>query len=175
MNFSALLSLLLLFTPVKKDIPVSIYDFKMAAFKGAEIDLSAYKGKKMLIVNVPCTSVNDPQYAELERLSKKYKGKLVVIGVLADDYNIAPGSKAGDHHALHYNVTFPLADKVQVAGKDIDPLFRWLAEKKYNNFRENHVKWNFQKYLINEEGKLIGIFDPKVKPLSSQITGAIEK
>ena len=175
MNLGAFIGLLLLFTPVKEDIPSSVYDFKIEAFKGAEIDLADFKGKKILIVNTPCTSLNDPQYAELEALSKKYSGKLVVIGVLSADYNIAPGTKPVDYHKMRYKVSFPLADKQEVAGKEISPLFQWLAEKKYNNFKENHVKWNFQKYLINEEGKLIAVFDPKVKPLSRQVTNAIEQ
>lgn len=177
MNPSLWLSLLLFFTPVKKDIPASVYDIKIAAFKGNEIDLAAYKGKKILIVNAPAMSVDDEQYAELETLYKKYSDKLVVIGVLADDFNIAPGTKVRgvDYHKNRYRVTFPLGDKASVRAPDMAPVFEWLTEKKYNNFKDSHVKWNFQKYLVNEQGELVAVFDPKVRPLSHEVTAAIEK
>lgn len=176
MKLSLLFNLLLFFAPLKKEIPASIYDIKVAAFKGGEIDMAAYKGKKILVVNAPCMSPYDPQYRELEALSKKYSGKLVVVALLADDFNIAPGSKqGGDYHKTNYKVSFPLGEKVSVRSPDMSPLFQWLTEKKYNNFKDSHVKWNFQKYLVNEKGDLVAVFDPKIKPLSQQVTDAIEK
>lgn len=177
MNLTFLYSLLLLLSPITRDISPSIYDIQIEALKGAPIDLSAYKGKKILIVNAPCMTPDDPQYAGLQQLSNKYSGKLVVIGVLTDNFDIAPGTRTNgyDYHKTQYKVTFPLGDKVSVRGETMAPIFQWLTTKRYNNFSDNKVKWNFQKYLINEQGELIAVFDPKVKPLSAEVIAAIEQ
>ncbi len=176
MKHNLLLLLLLCFALHSKATPTSIYDFKIAAFKGADIDLSIYKGKKVLIVNAPCMSVDDIQYRELEALYQKYKGKLVVIGILTYDFNIEPGTKMNrDYRKNEYKVTFPLSTRVQISGPEQTPIFQWLTQKKLNSFRDYPVKWNFQKYLLDENGKLIAIFDPKVRPLSREIATAIEK
>lgn len=178
MNLSFLFSLLLFFAPAKKeDVPASIYDIQVPALKGGDIDLSAYKGKKMLIVNTPCMTPDDPQYAALQQLSSRYAGKLVVIGVLADNFDLAPGTKIRgyDYHKTHYKVSFPLGDKVSVRGETMAPVFKWLTMKKYNNMKDNNVKWNFQKYLVDENGNLVAVFDPKVKPMSQEVIAAVEK
>ena len=176
MKRNLLLFLFLCFALHSSATPTSVYDFKIAAFKGADIDLSAYRGKKVLIVNAPCMSVDDIQYRELEALYQQYKGKLVVIGILTYDFNIAPGTKMDrDYHKMDYKVTFPLSTRVQVSGPEQAPLFQWLTHKELNKFKDSYVKWNFQKYLLDENGKLIAVFDPKVRPLSKQVTGAIEQ
>lgn len=172
-----LFNLLLLFSPGATDIPSSIYDFKVASINGGnEIDLSAYKGKKILIVNVPSQLVTDRQYAELNELQKKYQDKLVVIGFLADEFGIAPGSK--QRHADYrtdYNVSFPMTSKTQIRGANMSPVFKWLTSKQYNKLKDSEVKWNFQKYLINEQGELVAVFDPKVRPANAAIIAEIEK
>lgn len=177
MKLSLLFSLLLFFTPVRKNIPASIYDIKVTALKGNDIDLSAYKGKKILIVNVPCLTPDARQYTALQQLSDKYPGKLVVIGVLTDNFDIEPGTKINkiDYHKMTYKVSFPLGDKVSVRGETMAPVFQWLTQKQYNGLKDSYVKWNFQKYLVDETGHLIAVFDPKVDPLSSQVTDAISK
>lgn len=156
-------------------IPGSIYDFKIAALNGGTIDLSQYKGKKLLIVNTPEERDFAAQYAQLEELQKKYKDKLVVIGVIANDFQIEPGYRKNPNREKHYNVTFPLAKKMWTRGNEISPLYRWLSEKKYNGLQDQEVSWDFIKFLFNEQGKLVGVFDPMIRPGSQQIVAAIEK
>lgn len=173
-----LFKFLFLFTPVQTDVvPASIYDIKAEALTGKEIDFAAYKGKKILIVNVPCNTTIDRQYGELDALYKKYKDKLVVIGFLADDFAIAPGTKIRnvDYRKMHYNVSFPLAAKVLVKGKDKAPIYKWLTDKQYNELKDSEVKWDFQKYLVDENGHLVAVFDPKVRTTDPRIITAIEK
>ena len=75
----------------------------------------------------------------------------------------------------NYSVSFPMAAKISVKGDDTAPIYQWLTQKRYNNFQDSDVKWNFQKYLINEKGQLVAVFDPKTLPESAEVTGAIEK
>ena len=101
----------------------------------------------------------------------------MIIGILADDFGLPPGYKKRTvpYEAKDYNVTFPLASKVLIRGNDMSPVFQWLTEKKYNNFKDSYVKWNFQKFLINENGALIAVFDPKIQPMSPEVIAAIEQ
>jgi glutathione peroxidase len=163
------------FTPVKKDIPASIYGFQVAAYNGGTINFADYKNKKILIVNAPADNDYDQQYAQLNDLYKKYKGKLVIIGFLADDFAVAPGTKTDrSYGAKDYKVSFPVAAMVQIRGNDMAAIYHWLTEKDYNNFSNSEIKWNFQKYLINENGSLIAVFDPKIKASDPKIISAIE-
>jgi glutathione peroxidase len=166
---------LFFFAYAQETVPSSIYDFKIAGLNGNTIDLAQYKGKKILIVNTPINTDNARQYSELEALYQKYKDRLVVIGVLANDFAIEPGSNKTNlaKREKHYDVTFPQAAKELVRTDEMSPLFKWLTEKKYNNLRDNEVKWDFQKYLINEKGVLIAIFDPKIKADNPQLISAI--
>jgi glutathione peroxidase len=157
-------------------IPASIYDFKVAAQNGGMIDLAQYRGKKIMIVNTPSEAFYNPRYAELESFYKQYKDKVVIIAFLDDDFGPAPGdSKATPVANKNYNVSFPLAAKIFVKSDKMAPIYHWLTEMKYNGFKDTEVKWDFQKYLISEEGKLIAVFDPKVKANSPQVIAAIEK
>ena len=176
MKLALLTLFLFIFAPTKKDIPTSIYDYKVAALNGNDIDFAAFKGKKILVVNTPWFESNDPQYAELNALAKKYQDKLVVVGFLADDFGIAPGAGkvATEYRKKNYNVSFPIAARVGIKGSRRAPIFVWLTEKKYNNLKDSYVKWNFQKYLINESGHLVGVFDPKVKATNAKLISAIE-
>jgi glutathione peroxidase len=165
MAFSVLLLIkfFFFFTPVKQDIPKSIYDFKVTALNGNTIDLSDYKGKKILLVNTPINADYSRQYAELEALYQKYKNNLVVIGFLAQDYAIPPGShQDGNPAEKNYNVTFPLAAKTIINGENMAPIYKWLTGKQYNQLKDTRIKWDFQKYLINEKGELVAEFDPKI-------------
>ena len=177
LGIAVLFQMLFLFTPVAKEVPATIYECKSAALNGgADIDLSAYKGKKILIVNVPSQLMSDPQYADLDALAKKYAGKLVVIGYLSDDFAIPPGEKQA--HAdirKDYNVSFPITGKTKVRGPEMEPAFKWLTMKKYNNLKDSEVKWNFQKYLVNERGELVAVFDPKIRTTNPGLIAEIEK
>jgi len=160
------------------DIPSSIYDFKVAGLSGGEIDFSKYKGKKILIVNTASECGFTPQYEGLEELYKKYAGKLVIVGFPSNDFG---GQEPGSNKEIaafckkNYGVSFPMAAKISVKGDDMAPIYRWLTEAQYNKYKNTSVKWNFQKYLIDEKGKLVGMFSSRVKPMSDELTQAIGK
>src|SRR5215216_3904120 len=150
----------------------SIYDFKVEGLEGGTIDLSQYKGKKIMIVNTASKCGNTPQYAELEELYKKYKNKLVIIGFPANNFGgQEPGTKEeiSEFCKRNYGVTFPMADKVSVKGADIAPIFQYLTDEAKKLGVEDPVKWNFTKFLIDENGKLIAVINNKVKPMSPDV------
>lgn len=153
----------------------SIYDFKLPSLEGSTIDFSEYKGKKILIVNTASACGNTPQYAELEILYKKYKDKLVVVGFPANNFG---GQEPGTNTEIkefckkNYGVSFPMAEKISVTGDDIHPLFKYLTEeaKKLKDSPDPIIKWNFTKFLVDENGKLVKVFPTKIKPMSEEIT-----
>ena len=162
----------------KDDVPASIYDFKVEALDGGIVDFAKYKGKKILIVNTASKCGYTPQYAALEKVYEKYKGKLVIVGFPANNFGAQePGSnkEIASFCTKNYGVSFPMAAKISVKGEDVAPIYRWLTENKYNKFKSTTVKWNFQKYLINEKGQLIAEFDSNITPDSPEVTAAIEK
>ena len=181
MTFAVVLlfKLFAFFAPAKSvEVPKSIYGFKVAALDGGTIDFSKYKGQKIMIVNTASQCGNTPQYAELEAMYKKYKGKLVIVGFPANDFGAQePGSN--DEIAAfcqkNYAVSFPMASKITVKGDDKATIYKWLTEKKYNGLKDSEVKWNFQKYLLNEKGELVEVFAPSTKPNTPEIIAAIEK
>jgi len=160
------------------DIPRSIYDFKVAGLEGGTIDFSQFRGKKILIVNTASKCGFTPQYAELEKLYETYKDQLVIVGFPANNFLFQEpkGNKEiAEFCQKNYGVTFPMAAKISVKGKDMAPIYQWLTRKEYNQFGNTSVSWNFQKYLIDEQGKLVAVFPPKVKPLSDEIVNAVKK
>jgi glutathione peroxidase len=173
---------MLLFFPFffapKAKIPSTIYDFKVPALEGGTIDFSNFKGKKILIVNTASKCGNTPQYEGLQKLSVKYNDKLVIIGFPSNNFLFQePGSdkNIAEFCKENYGVTFPMAAKISVKGRKIAPIYRWLTEKQYNGYMDSKVKWNFQKYLINEKGELTNIFSPSTLPDNPEIIAAIEK
>ncbi|MEN9339047.1 MAG: hypothetical protein RIQ62_359 [Bacteroidota bacterium] len=151
----------------------SIYDIKVEALDGGQIDLSKYKGKKILIVNTASKCGYTPQYKNLEALYEKYKDKVVVIGFPSNNFMFQEPGDSKEIRSFctkNYGVTFPMAAKIDVKGKDMHPLYVWLTQKKYNQFSDNTVKWNFQKYLLDEHGKLLQVFAPGVDPMSEELT-----
>lgn len=152
--------------------PSSVYDFKLKSIDGAPFSLAKYKGKKVLIVNTASKCGFTPQYAELQKLSDTYKDKLVVVGFPANNFG---GQEPGDNSEIktfcskNYGVTFPLSTKISVKGGDIDPLFKYLTEAPNPDFTGD-IKWNFEKFLIDENGKLIHRFRSTVTPMSAEIT-----
>lgn len=152
---------------------VSIYDFKVPSLDGNSIDLSAYKGKKIMIVNTASKCGYTPQYKDLEALYEKYKGKLVIIGFPANNFNQQePGSNTEikDFCTKNYGVTFPMAEKISVKGEDIHPLFKYLTEEAGKMGVTDPIKWNFTKFLLDENGKLVAVFPSKVNPMSEDVT-----
>ena len=156
----------------------SIYDFKVESLDGGTIDFSAFKGKKILIVNTASQCGYTKQYEGLEALYKKYQDKLVIVGFPANNFGgQEPGSSAEikEFCKKNYGVTFPMAAKISVKGSDMAPIYHWLTEKPYNGLQDSEVGWNFQKYLIDEHGKLIAVFKSDVKPESEEIAAALSK
>ena len=125
-----------------------------------------------MIVNTASKCGNTPQYAELEELYKKYKNKLVIIGFPANNFGgQEPGTKEeiSEFCKRNYGVTFPMADKVSVKGADIAPIFKYLTDEAKKIGVEDPVKWNFTKFLIDENGKLITVIHNKTKPMSEEV------
>ncbi len=163
----AILSILLIGT-------MSVYDFKVPGLDGNTIDLSKYKGKKILIVNTASKCGYTPQYADLEKLYEKYKSKLVIIGFPANNFGQQEPGTNGDIKEFcskNYGVSFPMAEKVDVVGDNTHPLFKYLTEEaKKLGTPDPVIKWNFTKFLVDENGKLIAVFPSKVTPMSEEIT-----
>ncbi len=157
----------------KNVIMKSIYDYKVEGLDGKEINFADFKGKKILIVNTASECGFTPQYADLETLSKDYKDKLVVIGFPANNFGgQEPGSNAeiGAFCQKNYGVSFPMAAKVSVKGDDTAPIFKYLTEKELNGVKNTTILWNFTKFLVDENGKLIDSFISTTKPTDDAIT-----
>ena len=151
----------------------SIYDFKVAALDGDSIDFAAFKGKKILIVNTASKCGFTPQYEGLEKLYQQYKDRLVVIGFPCNNFlSQEPGSneKIKAFCTKNYGVSFPMAAKISVKGKNMAPVYRWLCNKSENGILDAKVTWNFNKFLLDEKGNIIAWFPSKVTPMSAEIT-----
>lgn len=162
--------------PSNADVPKTIYEFKVPSLNGGEIDFTQYKGKKILIVNTASKCGYTPQYEGLEKLYERYKDKLVIVGFPANNFLFQEPGNSAEIAAFckkNYGVSFPMAAKISVKGKEMAPIYQWLTNKDYNGFQNSSVKWNFQKYLIDEKGNLIGVFAPGVEPLSEDIINAL--
>ncbi|MCS6968665.1 MAG: glutathione peroxidase [Cytophagales bacterium] len=154
----------------------SFYDFKMRDINGNEVDFSRFKGKKVLLVNVASKCGYTPQYAELEELHRRYGDKVTVLGFPANNFgNQEPGTNAeiAEFCRKNYGVSFLMFEKISVKGEDMHPLYRWLSTKELNGWNNESPKWNFTKYLVNENGELIKMFGSSVKPMSQEILSAI--
>jgi Glutathione peroxidase len=162
----------------KTKVMKTLYDFKTRTIDGKEFDLASLKGKKVLIVNTASKCGFTPQYKELEELYKTYGGdKFVIIGFPANNFaNQEPGSDSEikSFCSLNYGVTFPMMSKISVKGDDIDPIYQWLTRKELNGKMDSEVKWNFQKYLIDEHGNLVDEVDSKILPTSDKIVNWIK-
>ena len=169
-----MLRLLILPFLIMMNMSMSVYDFKVPGVDGGTIDFSAYKGKKILIVNTASKCGFTPQYEGLEQLYSKYKDKLVIIGFPANDFG---GQEPGTNTEIqefckkNYGVSFPLAAKSDVVGENTSPLFKYLTEEAIKlGTPAPVIKWNFTKFLIDEKGKLIGVYSSKITPMSDEIT-----
>ena len=154
-------------------VTASIYDFKVPSIDGQQIDFSKFKGKKVLIVNTASKCGLTPQYAELQQLHEKYKNTLVIVGFPANNFGQQePGTneEIKEFCQKNYGVTFPITEKISVKGDDIHPMFKYLVEEAAKLGFEDPIKWNFTKFLVDENGKLITVFPSKVKPMSEEVT-----
>lgn len=174
-----LFALLVGITSVSIDDSKSIYQFKVTDIDGKEFDLSTLKGKKVMIVNTASKCGLTPQYEQLEKIYQQYKDKnFTIIGFPANDFmSQEPGSneEIATFCQKNYGVSFPMMSKISVKGKEQHPLYTFLTEKRYNGLEDNKVAWNFQKYLINEQGQLEKVISPKTNPDAPEIIEWIEK
>lgn len=157
--------------------PKNVFEVKVKTIDGKETDLSAYKGKKILIVNVASKCGYTRQYEDLQKLFSQYQDKLVVLGFPANNFmGQEPGSNAEikGFCQKNYGVTFPMFEKISVKGSDMHPLYQWLSTKSLNGWNDQAPSWNFCKYLIDENGKLVKFYPSSVEPLSEEITSLLK-
>lgn len=161
------------------DAQSTVYDFKMKDIDGTEVSLNQFKGKVILMVNVASYCGNTPQYADIQALYQKYKDKgLVVMGFPANNFM---GQEPKDNKAIKefcstkYAVTFPMFSKISVKGEDIAPLYSYLTQKSKNGVFDAKVTWNFQKFLVGKNGKVVASFAPKKSVTDEDVVKAIEK
>jgi glutathione peroxidase len=150
----------------------SIYQIPLRNIDGDEVYLEKYKGKKVLIVNVASKCGFTKQYEDLQKLWEKYEDKLVVLGFPSNDFaSQEPGTDAEIKQfcTITFGVNFPMFSKVSVKGTDQHPLYRWLSNPVQNGWNKKSPSWNFSKYLLDEDGKLIGYWGPMTKPFSKKI------
>ncbi len=156
----------------------NFYDFVVKDIDGNNFAFTQLKGKKVMLVNVASKCGYTPQYEALENLFKKYKEQgFVIIAFPANNFmKQEPGTDAEikEFCSLNYGVTFPIMSKISVKGDDIHPIYLWLTQKEKNDVLDSKVKWNFQKYLIDENGNLVKKLSPGTKPNDAEIIQWIE-
>ena len=154
----------------------SFYELEAISIDGKKISFNQYKNKKILIVNVASKCGYTYQYEGLQKLQDIYQDKVIVLGFPANDFfNQESGSneEIEEFCETNYGITFPMFEKTTTKGKKQSPIYQWLTNKDFNGWNAQRPTWNFCKYLVNEEGELVGFFDSKVKPLSEEITSLL--
>src|SRR5258705_13773439 len=157
----------------------NVFDYTLNTIDGQPAPLSAYKGKVLMLVNVASRCGFTPQYTALESIYEKYKDRgFVIVGIPANNFG---GQEPGTNQEIKtfcsskYNVTFPMMAKVSVKGEDTTPLYQFLTDKAANPQTGGEIKWNFTKFLVGPDGRIITRFEPEVTPDAPQVTSAIEK
>ena len=161
-------------TPVQTS--KTIYGFKVDGLENGTIDFASFKGKKILIVNTASECGYTPQYKELQELSEKFKDRLVIVGFPANNFGGQEPGTATEIKTFcekNYGVTFPMAAKVSVKGDDMAPIYQWLTSKTENGVLDATIGWNFNKFLVDENGKMVAYFPSKVTPLSDEIVSKL--
>ena len=157
----------------------TLYGFALPDLEGKPVSLSVYRGKVLLLVNTASRCGFTPQYEGLEKLSKAYRDRgLMVVGFPANNFGgQEPGANAEIRSfcSTKYGVDFPMFGKISVKGEEIHPLYRWLTAKETNPAFAGDIQWNFTKFLVDREGKVIARFPSAVKPDSPELTAAVEK
>ncbi len=159
--------------PVSAKEPVTLHNFVVDDIFGDPFDLSQLKGKKVMVVNTASKCGLTPQYEQLEELYSTYGGdNFVIIGFPANNFmNQEPGSNEEiiTFCQENYGVTFPMMSKVSVKGRDIAPVYEWLTSKELNGKMDVSISWNFQKFLVDEDGQLVDVLSPRESPMSDQV------
>jgi glutathione peroxidase len=156
----------------------NLHSFTVETIEGDQFDLSELEGKKVLVVNTASKCGFTPQYEGLQKLYEKYgTEKFTVIGFPANNFaNQEPGSdeQIKQFCTSNFGVTFPMMSKISVKGNDQHPVYQWLTQKKYNGKMDTKVKWNFQKYMIDEQGELVDVAYSRTKPMDDEIVNWIK-
>ncbi|WP_239022883.1 glutathione peroxidase [Pontibacter mangrovi] len=151
------------------------YTFKMKTLDGKDVDFSQYKGKKVLLVNTASECGFTPQYEDLQQLHETHGDDVVILGFPANNFG---GQEPGSNEEIasfcqkNYGVTFQMFEKISVKGEDQHPLYTWLAQ---NAPDHEEPSWNFCKYLVDENGKVVAFFPSKVKPMGEEMLSAIQQ
>ena len=155
----------------------NFYDLKAITIDGQEISFEQFKGKKVLIVNVASKCGYTYQYEGLQKLHELYGNKVAILGFPANDFLFqerGSNEEIAEFCESNYGVTFQMFEKITTKGKKQSPVYHWLSNKELNGWNDQKPSWNFCKYIIDEDGKLVGFFDSKVKPLSEEIVSLIK-
>ena len=156
----------------------NFHSFKVETLEGEPFDMSSLNGKKVLVVNTASKCGLTPQYEALQSLYEEYGGDdFVIIGFPANNFmNQEPGTheEIREFCEENYGVTFPMMQKISVKGDDMHPVYQWLTQNSENGVMDSKVSWNFQKYLISEDGELVKVFNPKTKPDDPEIIQWLE-
>lgn len=153
----------------------SVHDFSIKTIDGKTVNLANYKGKKLLLVNTASKCGFTKQYKDLQALHEKYGERLVIIGFPSDNFG---GQEYGDNEAIqsfceqNYGVTFLLSEKIDVKGDKANALFKYLTQAENPDFTGD-IKWNFEKFLVDENGKLIRRFRSKTTPMDDELLAVI--
>jgi glutathione peroxidase len=175
-SFALVLISFLLFSfttsPDKTSPSKSVYDIQISTLMGDEFDMNSLKGKKILFVNVASKCGFTPQYEELQKLHETHGDKLTIIGVPCNQFGSQEPGSAQEIQSFcteNYGVTFMITEKVDVKGDNQSNLYAWLTQEKLNGVKDSKVKWNFQKYLLSENGELLHVFGSSTKPMSKEL------
>ena len=155
----------------------NFYDLKAITIDGQEISFEQFKGKKVLIVNVASKCGYTYQYEGLQKLHELYGNKVAILGFPANDFLFqerGSNEEIAEFCESNFGVTFQMFEKITTKGKKQSPVYHWLSNKELNGWNDQKPSWNFCKYLIDEDGKLVAFFDSKVKPLSEEIVSLIK-
>ena len=158
-------------------IAKNLYDIELKTLQGGNYDWNTCKGKKVLIVNTASECGFTKQYKELQELYDAHRDRLEIIGVPCNQFGKQEPGNSKDIQEfceLNFGVSFPLSEKLDVKGENQHPLYTWLTSKELNGKKSSSVKWNFQKYLIDEDGKLIDYYFSITKPMSKKIVSKLQ-
>jgi len=164
-------------TPTEYAAAGTVYDFTVKTIDGKDVKLSQYKGKHLLIVNTASQCGFTPQYKELEEVSKKYAGKVVVLGFPSNSFNqeLSSDSEVAAFCQKNFGVTFPLFRTAAVKGAEAQPLFKFLADKAKNGSVSDAPSWNFCKYVVDAKGHVVAFYPSRVKPTDPEVLAALTK
>jgi glutathione peroxidase len=168
---------LLIFVVGTANAQTTFYDFTVKDINGKDYPLSQLKGKKVLVVNTASKCGHTPQYEGLQELYEKYGADdFMIIGFPANNFlkqEQGSNEEIASFCSINYGVTFPMMSKISVKGDDQHSLYKWLTSESDNGLEDSKVSWNFQKYMIDEDGQLVGHFSPKTKPANEELVSWI--